>query len=425
MFKKEQPQRNSAGQVEATITPGRFSPHDTWATAVVDNLRDLGLLASEDPVAHTHARIGVGLSGSLDSAGNTVLAEGDYHTDVRQIRVFASALQNKSLVEDLAEFARRGGTPQPLVYDHVIRCLGWRHGTDFYTDTTRPLMQHNRKYAVMTPQYESVNVPGMFFAGQLAHGKDYRRSAGGFIHGFRYTARALFHVLQARYHSVPWPSTHYPHIKAWEDGGVGLGPNGCNDGDWGGPPCTTPVVTNTNFEKLLKQMFRRINVASGPYQMVGVLGDGAVFRCKGSAATDNTLHADYYEEMPFSYFNERFQNLPRMFWHFGYGVQARSLHKSRTEGTMFQVHVWFYPGDCSAAPRAPDERPPMAKVAEKKEVLKLYETLHTQWDTWLVPLERSIETCPCPLHLQPSLAVRVSRVSYYVLVVTSTCGDLM
>ena len=46
----------------------------------------------------------------------------------------------------------------------------------------------------------------LFFAGALAHGKDYKRSAGGFIHGLRYTARCLFRILEARYEAEPWPA---------------------------------------------------------------------------------------------------------------------------------------------------------------------------------------------------------------------------
>ena len=43
-----------------------------------------------------------------------------------------------------------------------------------YLSATKPHMQGNGKYAVMTDEYESVNVKGMYFAGQLAHGKDFR-----------------------------------------------------------------------------------------------------------------------------------------------------------------------------------------------------------------------------------------------------------
>ena len=43
----------------------------------------------------------------------------------------------------------------------------------------------------MNGGYESTNVPGLYFAGTLSHGLDWKRAAGGFIHGFRYTAQAL------------------------------------------------------------------------------------------------------------------------------------------------------------------------------------------------------------------------------------------
>ena len=60
-------------------------------------------------------------------------------------------------------------------------------------------MQYNGKYPVMTSEYESVNVAGLYFAGTLGHGKDHLKSAGGFIHGFRYTTRALFRILEAKH----------------------------------------------------------------------------------------------------------------------------------------------------------------------------------------------------------------------------------
>ena len=40
----------------------------------------------------------------------------------------------------------------------------------------------------------------MFSAGTITHGLDKRVSSGGFIHGFRYTARTLAWVLAARNH---------------------------------------------------------------------------------------------------------------------------------------------------------------------------------------------------------------------------------
>lgn len=39
--------------------------------------------------------------------------------------------------------------------------------------------------------YESVENPHMYFAGTNTHSLDFRKSAGGFIHGFRYTGMYL------------------------------------------------------------------------------------------------------------------------------------------------------------------------------------------------------------------------------------------
>jgi hypothetical protein len=59
-----------------------------------------------------------------------------------------------------------------------------------------------------------VNVPGLFFAGTLSHGKDHLRAAGGFIHGFRYTARALHRLLENRLYNVPWPGPTFAAVNA-------------------------------------------------------------------------------------------------------------------------------------------------------------------------------------------------------------------
>jgi hypothetical protein len=65
----------------------------------------------------------------------------------------------------------------------------------------------SKKYPDLTGWFESKNVEGMFFAGTVAHGLDWRKAAGGFIHGFRYTAQALNSVLEHKIHQTPWPST--------------------------------------------------------------------------------------------------------------------------------------------------------------------------------------------------------------------------
>ena len=203
-----------------------------------------------------------------------VLAEGILSSKTRYLSVLTSEMmKNLTLVNTMVELARRGGTPHPLMFDHVVRCLGWRHQLKIYSDSTTPKMQYNGKYPIMTSEYESINVPGMYFAGQLGHGKDHLKSAGGFIHGFRYTSRALFRMLESKYEQPKlakekqalWHAQKsYTDVANWDGAGLGLGYNGCNAGDWTlGDHCENPVVETSPFETLLNRLFSRINTASG------------------------------------------------------------------------------------------------------------------------------------------------------------------
>lgn len=72
---------------------------------------------------------------------------------------------------------------------------------------------------------KAINVV-FIIAGVISHGVDYKKSAGGFIHGFRYTgkhvcvchkvsivasiARAVYRHFEWRYHGNPWPSVTLP-----------------------------------------------------------------------------------------------------------------------------------------------------------------------------------------------------------------------
>jgi hypothetical protein len=296
-------------------------------------------------------------------------------------------------------------------------------------------MHSNGKYPVLTSEYESISVPGLYFAGALGHGKDYKRSAGGFIHGFRYTTRFLFRTLATKYFGAAWPNAataSFRGLEEWDQVSVGLQQNGCNPGDlsigkWmlsldgngGGDTCgsdETPQVECKNelergFVGLVDLLFGRINIASGPYQMVAILGDGVVFQCSGGASdagasagtseAGGSINATYFYEMTSEHFNTAFDKHPRLFWHFGYGTQRQSLHTSRTKGTVFQVHLWYYPGDgdctlpldqvaafkaASAATVYQQQQPQQGSSGHRKprtkEVLRLRDSLHANWGTF-------------------------------------------
>eukprot|EP01065_Artemidia_motanka_P020266 TRINITY_DN24289_c0_g1_i1.p1 TRINITY_DN24289_c0_g1~~TRINITY_DN24289_c0_g1_i1.p1 ORF type:complete len:638 (+),score=164.14 TRINITY_DN24289_c0_g1_i1:43-1956(+) len=126
-------------------------------------------------------------------------------------------------------------------YDRVIRCTGWRPDWSIYDVSATPDTTADSRFPRVTTAYESVNVAGMYFAGALAHGRDYRKSSGGFIHGFRYIAAALPNVLSLR-RGQEWPRQ--------------------------GLDCTV--------ESLAATLQHRMGSASSMYQMFAFFGDVAV-----------------------------------------------------------------------------------------------------------------------------------------------------
>ena len=47
-----------------------------------------------------------------------------------------------------------------------------------------PAMHVGGKHLRLAPNYESVDVPGLFAAGGLSHGRDFKRSAGGTLYAW-------------------------------------------------------------------------------------------------------------------------------------------------------------------------------------------------------------------------------------------------
>ncbi|XP_073429117.1 FAD-dependent oxidoreductase domain-containing protein 2 isoform X9 [Dendrobates tinctorius] len=124
-------------------------------------------------------------------------------------------------------------------YDRVIRCLGWKFDFSIFDRSIKLKSSSGleKKYPILKPNYEAKHSQGLFVVGTASHGIDFRKSAGGFIHGFRYTARSVHRIMENRYHNIPWPSTHY------------------------------------SLSQLLNVLLKRINEASGLYQMFEVLVD--------------------------------------------------------------------------------------------------------------------------------------------------------
>ena len=48
-------------------------------------------------------------------------------------------------------------------YDHVIRCLGFKFDFSIFTDSVNPEIGNQGKFPYILQNYESSNVPDMFF----------------------------------------------------------------------------------------------------------------------------------------------------------------------------------------------------------------------------------------------------------------------
>ncbi|AGL20616.1 NAD(P)-binding domain-containing protein [Actinoplanes sp. N902-109] len=158
----------------------------------------------------------------------------------------------------LFRYARTVERLRELEYDRIILATGFQFDASVFAGSARPALVINDRFPEQTPAFESVNVPGLYFAGTLSQQRDFKKSTNGFIHGFRYAVRALFHILEARYENKPWPATR---IDA------------------------TP-------EAITDAIIARINVSSALWQQFAVLAD--VVRVDGADA--------YHEqEVPVAY----------------------------------------------------------------------------------------------------------------------------
>jgi cation diffusion facilitator CzcD-associated flavoprotein CzcO len=155
-------------------------------------------------------------------------------------------------------FSRADEVVKELEYDRVIVCTGFRFDASIFAEGCRPTLAIADRFPAQTDEWESVNVPDLFFAGTLSQERDFKRSTSGFIHGFRYGVRALHKILERRYHGVPWPSRRL---------------------------AATP-------EGLADALIARVNRSSGLWQQFGVLAD--VLTVASDAAR-------YHEEVPVAY----------------------------------------------------------------------------------------------------------------------------
>jgi thioredoxin reductase len=156
-------------------------------------------------------------------------------------------------------FARANEVTKDLTYDRVIVCTGFRFDPSIFGAGCEPELVIDDRFPAQTPEWESTNVRDLFFAGTLMQARDYKRSTTGFIHGFRYSVRALHRILERKYHGADWPHRVLP----------------------------------ADPETLMEATIARVNRTSALWQQFEVLCDLVVVGHDG--------HARYYEELPVDY----------------------------------------------------------------------------------------------------------------------------
>jgi thioredoxin reductase len=155
-------------------------------------------------------------------------------------------------------YARTSERLREIDYDRIILATGFQFDASIFDESARPELAVDDRFPAQTPAFESVNVPGLYFAGTLSQQRDFKKSTNGFIHGFRYAVRALYRILRSRHHDIAWPST---------------------------PVDATP-------EAITDAIIARINVTSALWQQFAVLADVVIV---------TGGRAKYHEEIPVAY----------------------------------------------------------------------------------------------------------------------------
>ncbi|PIO35235.1 hypothetical protein AB205_0084870 [Aquarana catesbeiana] len=228
-----------------------------------------------------------------------------------------------------------------------------------------------KKYPLLNVNYEARHTHGLFVVGTASHGIDFRKSSGGFIHGFRYTAQSVHRLTENRYHNIPWPATRYP------------------------------------ISHLLNLLVKRMNEGSGIYQMFETLAD---FILLGEDA--NTF--EYLEELPVGILPMFEKSTGRKVYSAGFFVLIMEYGKNFSGADKDVFHYNRAIGDAKAAWRSnflhpviyfykqlPTEeqmeaRPEKWSLPRPEKIHHVVEDFLTDWtapSAHLLPLRRFLENC--------------------------------
>lgn len=92
-----------------------------------------------------------------------------------------------------------------FVCDRIILCTGFRFDDSIFDpESCRLELAIEGRLPAMTCEWESTNVPDLFFAGTLMQSRDHHKTMSSFIHGFRHNILALDQIFERRYRGGDW-----------------------------------------------------------------------------------------------------------------------------------------------------------------------------------------------------------------------------
>lgn len=146
---------------------------------------------------------------------------------VRVLDMYQLKLLNSALDCTIVNMERRGdqiavtvayshaaGECEVMLYDHVIRCTGFRFDDTIFDHGCRPALTLDGRFPELTPAWESTNVPRLYFAGTLMQSRDFKRASSAFIDGFRYNVRTLHRFMEERDFGICSPAVSLPCTAA-------------------------------------------------------------------------------------------------------------------------------------------------------------------------------------------------------------------
>lgn len=151
-----------------------------------------------------------------------------------------------------------------LYYERVILATGFKFDNCIFDESCKPELCIDDRFPKQTSAWESTNISNLYFMGVLMHMRDFKKKQSGFIHGFRYNIKSLYHILEERNHELP-----VPYEECF------MAPNDLAD-----------------------LIIKKVNKTSALWQQTGFMADAIVL--------DEYRAAQYYDAMPVDYLMERF-----------------------------------------------------------------------------------------------------------------------